>query len=339
MNKRKLLASLTNSRALKRARLKHLYKHKPTLRVVTFHRVIDDRIREKGYLSHEDFPKLSQFLIFAEHIAEHYNCVHLPDYVEHGDQVLSRDKPNIALTFDDGYKDNVTTAIPVLNRYSIPVTVFCTMDSLDGKPLWFQEVFTKIHQLSRLQPSLRLDWIDQEIALDNCWKAIELVAGTCKNLTIDELQQRIASIEVPASGAESNDSPPLEEMMSWDDLAGLKAFPLVTVGAHTCSHWNLTRLNDDDLKHELDVPLARIRDFMDMDKVMIAYPNGRYDDRVLQAVEEAGYSAGFITHRGTNTSDTPKFQYHREYSLLAPELLDFQLYDFDKMINGFLGRS
>lgn len=335
MNKRRLLARLTNIPALKRARLKRLYKHQPTLRVVTFHRVIDDRIREKGYLAHEDFPKLSQFLVFAKHIAEHYNCVHLPDYVEHGGAILSRDKPNIALTFDDGYKDNVTTAFPALNKYNIPVTVFCTMDSLDGKPLWFQELFTKIHQLSRQQRSLRLDWIEQEISLDNCWKAIEFVAGTCKNLNIDELQQRIASIEVPAS---NEDSPQLEEMMTWDDLAGLKDSPLVTVGAHTCSHWNLTRLNDDDLKHELDVPLARIREFMDMDKVMIAYPNGRYDERVLQAVEKAGYSAGFITHRGINTDATPKFRYHREYSLLAPELLDFQLYDFDRMINGLLGR-
>jgi len=323
MNKKLLISKLFNNFILKSLRLKKLHKDGPTIKIINFHRVLSDDVESSDYRKLANHPTAADFEKLIKHISEHYNPVCLKEFSESGFDILSSNKLNIAITFDDGYKDNIENGYPILKKYNVPATIFCTTDTLDGDKLWFQDLYTKIDNLK--QTELSFDWHPTPILMDNKWVAMEKIANSCKNLNFSETVHRIASIPTSLNQVDK------EVMLGWSDLNNLRGSTLITIGAHTCKHWNLTTLPDDELFHELSIPYEKLMSFMEYDNLMIAYPNGRYNDNVLSAVAVAGYSSGFIMTRGINTINTSKYAYCRQYVETTPALFDFQMYEFDLM--------
>lgn len=62
---------------------------------------------------------------------------------------------------------------------------------------------------------------------------------------------------------------------------------------HTWSHPDLTKLSDDEIRHELDAPAW-------VPRTTFAYPYGEFDDRVIKLVKEAGYTSAYSTTQGEN---------------------------------------
>ncbi len=81
--------------------------------------------------------------------------------------------------------------------------------------------------------------------------------------------------------------------LTWDWFRSLGKDGLVGVGSHTGSHPHLTRLSDEELRHELQGSKAAIEDELQRPCELLAYPYGEHDERVRAAVREAGYSAAF----------------------------------------------
>jgi peptidoglycan/xylan/chitin deacetylase (PgdA/CDA1 family) len=67
----------------------------------------------------------------------------------------------------------------------------------------------------------------------------------------------------------------------------------VEFGSHGHSHVNLCRCDDESLRRELEHSKALLEDIMGRKVNYISYPFGRYNQRVLEAVREAGYTRGF----------------------------------------------
>jgi peptidoglycan/xylan/chitin deacetylase (PgdA/CDA1 family) len=92
--------------------------------VLAFHRVNDRSAGDGLTLSARDFDAYCRFL------GDHLEVVHLKDIVEN----LEASKPlrgQLAITFDDGYRDNFEEAAPILERYGLPATFFVTTDFIE----------------------------------------------------------------------------------------------------------------------------------------------------------------------------------------------------------------
>jgi len=99
------------------------------------------------------------------------------------------------------------------------------------------------------------------------------------------------------------------QSLGWEQAAELLQSGM-EVGAHTYSHRNLANLSDSELRHEVTHSKQLIEDRMACGVTTMAYPFGRprvhFDERVLDAVQQAGYEfAGTTTTRGVRTSDRP----------------------------------
>lgn len=93
--------------------------------------------------------------------------------------------------------------------------------------------------------------------------------------------------------AELADSVPL---LSWVEVREMADLGF-RFGSHTCSHPDLTRLGEAELRHELEASKAEIEDRTGLPVHYFCYPAGWVEERVLQAVEAAGYRGAVLTPR------------------------------------------
>jgi peptidoglycan/xylan/chitin deacetylase (PgdA/CDA1 family) len=188
-------------------------------------------------------------------------------------------KPRVALTFDDGLRNNVTVAYPILARLGLPATFFvCPRIAERGRWLWNHEVrqrLMRINEPARQRLAQRLGHRSGEVeSLVGWMKALELGARERAEALV-----RAATPHFSPSDAEREEF----DVASLEDLRALNP-EIAQVGSHTLTHPILTSLSSSDLeaevgssRRELEAALRRPVDFF-------AYPNGDHDAQARACV-------------------------------------------------------
>jgi len=110
--------------------------------------------------------------------------------------------------------------------------------------------------------------------------------------------------------------------LNLDQLKTLLQSGLVEVGAHGYRHLNLTRADDDQLRHEICTAKALLEDTLKLEVPYFAYPYGGVTERVSRKVEDAGYRMAFTTRKKKLTSNNidllriPRVNWSRGATLL-----------------------
>lgn len=181
-------------------------------------------------------------------------------------------RPVVALTFDDGYADNLRTALPMLEAAAAPATFFVVSSAIErGTPFWWD-------QLAELEddPS-RLAALQAELA----------VADTA---TRDSALQRLAASHGKRLPALGDDLP-----LSVEELQRLQRSPLVEIGAHGVEHRFLPRLDGAALQRELRGSLDACERLTGARPQRFAYPYGVCSRGAARGVASCGFSQAFTT--------------------------------------------
>ncbi len=215
------------------------------------------------------------------------------------------------ITFDDGYADNATVALPLLLRHRLHATFFVASGYLDGGRMWndtviesirgFKEAVLDLNELSLGTLPLAAD-ADRRRAIDHVLAHIKHLAPAQRQVAAD----RLAAI--------SRTPLPDDLMMSSQQVRQLHDAGM-TIGGHTFSHPILNALGDaeamDDIvrgKHHLESILGQRLD-------LFAYPNGKpgsdYSARHADMVRAAGFTAAVSTSPGAARSGSDVFHLPR----------------------------
>jgi peptidoglycan/xylan/chitin deacetylase (PgdA/CDA1 family) len=187
-----------------------------------------------------------------------FEMLSLDDAVERiaGRTVSSR--PFACFTFDDGYRDNLIHAYPILKRYDVPFAIYVPTDFPDGRgELWWlvlEEVVRTspvvIVQMSGVVRTFSCKTTAEKLV------AYEAIYWWLRGLPEDRVRQVIREL---ASGAGIDIAAQCRDLiMSWDELRGLAADPLVTIGAHTQRHFAIAKLSPAEARAEIASSVARI---------------------------------------------------------------------------------
>ena len=274
-------------------------------RVLTFHRVDDE--------NDPFLPSLStaRFAARMAHIARHYTVLPLEDLADRARRGATP-RNALAITFDDGYRSNLTHAAPILSRYGLPATIFL-VSSYIGTPhaLWFDRLALALKNSRRREVSLEESRPLPLTTVDERLRGLTAAQKYFKALPYrdhqPQLDRVLASLEPVAP------EPPKRFMLSWDEVHALRGLGF-SIGAHTETHPILSRLNPDDARREIEGSKRAIERALGKPVTTFAYPNGGVDDyteATVRLVSEAGFACAVTTRRGLNTTATPPLELRR----------------------------
>lgn len=222
--------------------------------------------------------------------------VHPDDFEE----FLRRHHRQARITFDDGYADNLTVALPILEKYAKPATVFVTTGFIDrSQPLLARIAGAVARSGDWTQPSV-IDWLKP--AARDARAVYETLHAQLKQLTVAERARRQAAM---MADYDLDTLSLTDDYLSVAQLVELDAHPLITIGAHTVSHPDLRYTTDTELDHELVQGRERLEQWLGHSVTTLAYPFGDTDARVRSAAAAAGYRNAYVTETYGWRSEVP----------------------------------
>jgi len=207
-------------------------------------------------------------------------------------------KPALVITFDDGYADNLLEALPILEEFNVPATIFVTTGKVGSREeFWWDELERLILLPERLPSKCSLHVINgTTLTLPSLTPADRLkLYGAVHRLIhgcsmpeecADLLAQLRSWVGLPVGGRETH------RLLSHVELAELAAHPLVTIGAHSMSHLPLSRLMPAEQQEDLLQSRNLLQSWLDRDVSVFSYPFGTKKDftpETMNFVKGAGF--------------------------------------------------
>jgi len=208
----------------------------------------------------------------------------------------------ICLTFDDGYRDNLEFAYPILKRYDVPFTVYVATSFADRVgELWWLALEAVVAQNARI--GLRIDGRDQWFEARSVHEkraVFGLIYDWLRRLKSEE-ELRVVVRELARRHGVDLKAFCANLCMNWQELATLAADPLVTIGAHTVNHVILTKVPETVVRAELQNCRDVIHAALGSAPRHLAYPVGdalAAGPREFRIAAEVGYKTAVTTRPG-----------------------------------------
>ena len=252
----------------------------------------------------EEGVPLSVFKKQINWVGRHYPVVSLSRYLR--DRKGGKTVPNgaLAVTFDDGHLDFLTTAYPILEEKKIPVTLFAVVDCLDRKPLWTEVMktwFQKTNQ-KRLALTLKGEALSFSLETEKEKRAArDILKERLKQARDDQRRASLKEIRKSLIGG----LPEAEEktsMLTWEELTRLTQEG-VEIGAHSLDHPILAQMRLSEARHQIVESKRRLEEKLKKPVSVFCYPNGErqdFNDEIEKMVEKAGFLGACTIIEGRN---------------------------------------
>lgn len=240
----------------------------------------------------------------------------------------------VVVTFDDGYRDNLQAALPVLEAFEVPATVFCATGIVGSeRAFWWDQLAGLLLGPDLLPPLLVLEVGGQP-------KRVELHASARYDTADRAADRRRQDDEAPASPrlgfyrqvwewlrplAETKRAAALDQIARWSSSAdadvprplsreqarALAASPLIEIGAHSVTHAALSTLAPAAQRAEILQSKLQLEALVERPVLHFAYPFGDQGADTATLVREAGFRASCTTEAAAVRPGTDPFQLPR----------------------------
>ena len=264
--------------------------------ILTYHSVVGDSLSLDVY-THMREGRFEEHMFTISRMA---SVVPLADLV----QMIAAGSPGrnlVAITFDDGFRNNYSRAYPILRKYDIPATIFLATDYIGEAGLfWPERILYQIIRTSKARvgvDSLGVLPLDTDDEKQNAYRTI---ANFLKASPQDRLLPEVANLENQLGVDYRMDDPLYQDLMAltWEDIQVMEAEGLISFGGHSASHAILAKLTDEEALVEINRCKEALDDHLSGSARMWAYPNGSSAD--FSAVNrlqlcQAGFTEGIFT--------------------------------------------
>jgi peptidoglycan/xylan/chitin deacetylase (PgdA/CDA1 family) len=236
----------------------------------------------------------------------------------------------VALTFDDGYVDNLSAGLPRLAAADVPATVFLATGYIDKpEPFWWDEL-ASLMLCGNAPEEFEIVVNDVIMGIDFGSEAPAVANGA---LSMSLLVKRRAALEaiyqplrrlgdeertpivkkLRAAFARRDVAAPTGRPMTSAEVRQLATAGLVTIGAHTVTHPILTDLEATACQNELTASKLACEAMTQGPVTAFAYPHGEFNAAVCETVKATGFAFACSTRRGPAVTGSDIFALPRIY--------------------------
>jgi peptidoglycan/xylan/chitin deacetylase (PgdA/CDA1 family) len=217
----------------------------------------------------------------------------------------------VAITFDDGYRDNLELAVPELERLGLPATFFLVPGLLDRRAEpWWEAVAWAVTEATAPEATIA----GERVVLGDPSERRAVRRRAEEHLKRRDRDAREAALAEMVEALRPRPRDDLKELfLDWPgarELAG-RGFE---IGSHSSHHAILSEEPPQAQMADLAESRAALEQGLGVPVTSVAYPNGGrldYDGATLAAAQAAGYESGITTRKGLTGRRTPRFEVRR----------------------------
>ncbi len=208
----------------------------------------------------------------------------------------------LIVTFDDGYLDNRTVAMPILQEAGLTADFFVCPWQIDGRRLfWWDRIAHCVKRTRRLRIELTGPVqlaLDVRTPTEREVARRRLLAVVKREVALD-IGAFVSALEQAADVTIDEAREAGDLLMTWDDVRELRRVGM-GVGSHSYSHPVLPLLGEDDVRRQLADSKDKLEAELGEPVTTFAYPVGRLTQSVRSLVPEAGYELAYSYSSGVN---------------------------------------
>jgi len=248
-----------------------------------------------------------------QYLAEHFETISLQEVRE-----KSVKKNSCIITFDDGWADNYTNALPLLRKYNIPATIFLTTNLVGSNSWpWPDRISYYVYKGDRDLLISLINMIPLSsshtrlprplLFLTRSSRSIiaERVINTLKSFDENSLLKTMEIIDKMFNLLKEQ-LYTLRPWLSWEEVCEMEEAGL-TFGAHTHNHKILSSISHENAHEEIcksrEVLYSKLKRPLDI----FCYPNGNYNDEIISIVRDCGFIEAVTTNPGYIECDVDPF--------------------------------
>jgi peptidoglycan/xylan/chitin deacetylase (PgdA/CDA1 family) len=258
-------------------------------------------------------PYVADILQFRQHmktLKRYFNVVTVSEGIG---RICSGTLPprSVAISFDDGYRDNAEIALPVLQEYGLSATFYVATGFLGAGRMWNDTIVETIRRYDgdKLDASRFGIGVLPTACLADRRATIATLLSELKYRDRTRREHDVAAIAEMAGV-----TLPTDLMMKPEQVRTLYAAGM-EIGGHTVNHPILARTEADEARREIQHGREQLEALLGESVTSFAYPNGRpgqdYTHEHVQIVRDCGFTNAVSTSRGTADSSSDLFQLPR----------------------------
>ena len=252
---------------------------------------------------------VDQFEKQLVYFRKHFNVIPLTDLCDMALKGIRPEKHTIALTFDDGYLNNISNALPLLKKYQIPATFFISSVSLDEQDYvhpsdYLDLINFYIDESVEVNGKLfRKDKYHLVASANRKWNIYQYINSLSLSLwekTLSDLSRKYRYNDITAHVSDET-----YKLITGSTLSVLLSEDLINIGSHGHWHVNLAMLSEDEIREQLTRSKAIFNKHGLKPVETLAFPYGYFNDKVLSLCRDHGHkyliAGGRVdkTNRGT----------------------------------------
>ena len=264
-------------------------------------------------------------------------------------------KRMIAITFDDGFRDNCFTAAPLLEKYKMPASFYIATKLINSDGMFWWDMIQHLILYTAKLPEvisitisdrpfyyeLKSDFLltdslrneisrwNYELPIPN--KRVELyykIWEQLKPLSITERDEVIK--ELKSWAGESYSSPGFAGVMNVTQLKSLSKNSLFTIGAHTVNHPALAMQTSEEQIFEIQQSKKILEGWLNKEVNSFAYPYGNYDLMTIKLINKSGLQ------NAVTTAEKPASRYSGFFELPRYQIKNWSGDEFNKQVSSWL---
>jgi peptidoglycan/xylan/chitin deacetylase (PgdA/CDA1 family) len=278
--------------------------------VLMYHRVLPEAQRART-ASHPGY--VVSDTTFARHmhcLSQRFTVLSEQQFVSHLDDGHPFPDSSCLITFDDGWHDNLTHALPVLRTHHLPAAIYLPVNFIGTRRLFWREALT--HALleairQQRRGDVSSDAVRNVLESHGLGHVLDIADPDPRSAVIEAVQQQahrrmqddgavVKALEtllgVEVQAMETGDT-----FLSWDEVHDMAAAG-ISFGAHGVEHRLLGELPPAEADFEVRESKRVVTERVGAPVVGLTYPNGSVTPAVRGMVEAAGYRVAFTTEPG-----------------------------------------